>query len=143
MIDISVIARLIAERIRERTVINNLVPFDTGALRKSVNVEDGRQEGQAIINSNLIYARAVHDGRPAIVIRPKKKKYLRFKTKDGQWRTAKEVYQPAREARPFLQWGANIVNSEGYDFLYNHLRKDIGDELSRQITDSITVQVDL
>lgn len=70
--DADKIALLIAERTREIATRQENVPFWRGDLRKSI-VAELTKKGTATISSNMPYARAVHDGRPAIVIRPQKK----------------------------------------------------------------------
>jgi hypothetical protein len=72
VMDADKIALLIAERTREIATRQENVPFWRGDLRKSI-VAELTKKGTATISSNMPYARAVHDGRPAIVIRPQKK----------------------------------------------------------------------
>lgn len=72
------------------------------------------------MGTNLVYARVVHDGRPAITIRPniaknpphgerkhQNPKHARLKFNIG-WKAvfAKKVDQPARKGQPFLRGAA-------------------------------------
>ncbi|SDP76996.1 phage virion morphogenesis protein [Desulforhopalus singaporensis] len=113
--DIDKIALTIAERIRDKGTKQGRIPFLTGDLRKSIQTES-LGLGQASVGSNLSYARAVHDGRPAMTIRPKKGKYLKFNV-GGQDIFVKEVHQPARKGKPFLFEAIAEMENEGYDFL--------------------------
>lgn len=80
------------------------VPVDTHALQRSIThtVTQGNGGVVGIIGAHTPYARAIEEGRPAIVIRPKKGKYLVFEI-GGQTIFAREVNQPARAARPYLK----------------------------------------
>jgi len=52
-------------------------PVCSGQLRNSIGVQHP-QRGLWIVGTNLKYAPVVHDGRPAITIKPKRKKALAF-----------------------------------------------------------------
>lgn len=69
-----------------------------GELRRSVSVS--KYGDGAIVATNKAYARAVHEGRKAIVIRPRKKRALAW---NGGNSVAKKVFQPAREGQPFFR----------------------------------------
>ncbi len=69
-----------------------------GELRRSISVSS--QGDTAIVGTNKAYARAVHEGRKAVIIRPKKKRALVW---SGGNRLAKRVFQPARSGRPFFR----------------------------------------
>lgn len=97
-LNIDQIVLRMAEKVREIATRQGNVPFRTGDLRKSI-ITHALGNGAASVGSNLPYARAVHDGRPAITIRPKKKKFLFWK---GAAHPVKEVHQPARKGKPFL-----------------------------------------
>ena len=146
------IALQVAERIRDLSTIEGRCPFLTGDLRKSIQVQL-TGPGESTVSSNLAYARAVHDGRKAITIRPKKAKMLSWQTggsgrtssgnkrgkgnKQIKWAFAKEVHQPAREGQPFLLEGAADMQSRGYDFLDPLLNEYVSAEIGEQIKDSI------
>jgi len=148
-IDTSKIALLIAERIRDVATEQGNVPFLTGDLRKSIIVSpDG--PGRAVISSNLPYARAVHDGRPAITIRPKNAKALVFARKSGGKIpkskrgfklavkaglviAAKSVHQPARKGRPFIKDAAEEVMNGDMKFLKSYVEAKIIEQLKEGI----------
>jgi phage gpG-like protein len=109
-IDLHKVALRIAHRIRAIAIKENLVPVGRpdpdspkktgGELRKSIHVS---QTGDgAMVGTNKVYARAVHEGRKAMVIRPKRKKALRWK-RGGNFVFAKQVFQPKREGKPFFR----------------------------------------
>jgi hypothetical protein len=124
MIDAAKIALIIAERVREVATRQDTVPFLTGDLRKSIIVAK-TGPGRATISSNLPYARAVHDGRPAVTIRPKRKKALFWK---GAAHPVKLVKQPARKGRPFLMEAAAEVAAD-----LGFLRKFVGESVLSEI----------
>src|SRR5574343_488172 len=92
----------IAQRLRA-IAIERTVPARTGQLRKSIFVSE-RGPLSAETATNLAYARAVHDGRKALTIRPRTAKALRFKL-GGKGATicAPAVPQKSRPARPFFR----------------------------------------
>jgi len=61
-------------------------PFETGSLRRSITHEVKNLTGT--VGTDLVYARIQEEGGD---ITPKTKKYLRFKTKGGNWVTTKKV----------------------------------------------------
>ena len=69
-----------------------------GELRRSVSVS--KYGDGAIVGTNKAYARAVHEGRKVVVIRPRKKKALAW---NGGNAVAKKVVQPARTGQPFFR----------------------------------------
>jgi len=69
VIDMDRVVLKIAERLRDKATAHGRIPFESGGLRKSIQVEH-IGKGKAVVGSNLVYARTVHDGRPAITIRP-------------------------------------------------------------------------
>ena len=108
--DLNRIALRIAQRIRAIAVRENLVPVGRpdpdsskktgGVLRKSILVS---QVGNgAMVGTNKVYARAVHEGRKALIIRPRRGKALRWKS-GGKYMFAKQVFQKKREGRPFFR----------------------------------------
>jgi len=139
---INKIALQIAERIREKATKQGRIPFLSGDLRKSLVARKAIQKegpGETTITSPLVYARAVHDGRPRIKIKPKKKPYLVFMGKDGHLIRKKEVIQPARKGKPFIQEAINEMNVEGFDFL----NPTIEENLDAQIGDALTGTIDI
>jgi len=158
----SQIALQVAEKIRDAATKQGRIPFKTGDLRKSIQASLVRQ-GVATVGSNLSYARAVHDGRGPVTIRPnidknpprgERKKYhskawyqqhperARLKFKIGNRVVyAKEVRQPARKGQPFLTEGLREVQREGFEFLYPLLRDNLNKKIARHIVD--TIKIDL
>jgi hypothetical protein len=138
----------IAEKLREHATRQDVIPFLTGDLKKSV-IDFGVQSagpGRVMIGSNLSYARAVHDGRPALTIKPKHGKFLFWKTRKIGGRTfpgakhpVREVHQKARKAKPFFLWAARNLQREGYGFLYPFLVKHFDEEIAKNITKEIRV----
>jgi hypothetical protein len=63
----------LAEHLREIATQQDNIPFRTGQLRKSI-ISAVHSDTEATVGTNLIYARAVHDGRPPMVIKPARKK---------------------------------------------------------------------
>lgn len=99
-------ARKRVSRVVRRTYNRSAVlcPVDTGYLRASGRMMPATIKGSEIIGGVVYgahYAAAVHEGRRALVIRAKRKKYLKFKV-DGRVVYARSVRQPARAGRPFL-----------------------------------------
>ncbi|MEG9884167.1 MAG: hypothetical protein V6Z86_06040 [Hyphomicrobiales bacterium] len=120
----------IAERLREIATRQGNVPFGRaqgGTLRKSHIVEPYGRSG-ARLAANTPYARAVHDGRPAIVIKPRRKKAL-------YWPKAahpvKAVRQPARRPNPWLMRAVKQLEREGLDFLRPEIGQAAVDDLER------------
>ena len=139
MIDPDKIALQIAERLRDLGTKQGRIPFDTGDLRKSIQVEH-TGKGRATVGSNLVYARPVHDGRPAITIKPKKKKALAFKV-GGQTVFATSVHQPARKGKPFLKEAAIEMQHEGYGFISPEVEKQAGEELAKVLPEKIKLDL--
>ncbi|WP_288335022.1 hypothetical protein [Cloacibacillus porcorum] len=78
-----------------------------GELRRSVTCT--RFAGGAIVGTNKIYARAVHEGLRAIVIRPKKKRALAWA---GGEAIARRVFQKAREGNPFFRKAVDLFSDD-------------------------------
>lgn len=116
----------VAEKLREIATRQGNVPFDKGDLRKAHVVEPHGAD-DAILAANTPYARAAHDGRPALTIKPKRKKALAWK---GGRHPAKSVKQPAREGNPWLARAVEDLEREGLDFLAPELGQDVADELT-------------
>lgn len=83
----------------------------------------------AILSANTPYARAVHDGRPAITIKPKRGKALKWKGPNGPM-FAKSVKQPARKGNPWLARAVQQLEAEGLGFLAPQIGKDVADDLT-------------
>lgn len=79
-------------------------PVDTGALRQRHVAGDITVRGTVVstdVTATQDYAAAVHEGRRAMVIRPKNKKFLSWMGPKGRV-FARSVTQPARKGRPWL-----------------------------------------
>jgi len=157
MIDTSRILHKIALKLIEVTTRQGNIPFDRGDLRKSINETGVQQEGKdvVVVGTNLEYARAVHDGRPALTIRPKPGKkvlawwknrqkgdaYKPFPTGKafsdavdaGEIGIAREVHQPARPADPYFARAIDTLRAEGFDFLADELTAEVIEELRKSI----------
>lgn len=119
----------VAEKLRAIATRQGNVPFDKGDLRKAHVVEPSGTT-DAILSANTPYARAVHDGRPALTIKPKRKKALAWK---GGRHPAKSVKQPARQGNPWLARAVEELEQEGLGFL----APDIGQEMADELTDAL------
>lgn len=119
----------IAEKLREIATRQGNVPFDKGDLRKS-HVVELSGDTDAILSANTPYARAVHDGRPAITIKPKRKKALAWK---GARHPAQSVKQPARKGNPWLARAVEELEQEGLGFLEPEFGEDVADEFTRAL----------
>jgi hypothetical protein len=164
---ITEIALQIAERIRDKATIQGRIPFLSGDLKKSIEAEEAIEAvglGEVTLTSNLVYARAVHDGRPELTIKAKNGKFLawpvkvngrflslsknnyRLTKKQGkksEFMFAKEVTQKARAGRPFIQEGADEMEAQGFDFLNPLLKEYVSDEIAAQIVGSIELDFKL
>ena len=143
-IDLQKVALRIAHRIRAIAIREKLVPVGKpdpdsgkrtgGELRKSIHVSS--VPGGAMVGTNKVYARAVHEGRQAMIIRPRRRKALRWKGGDGKYLFAKKVFQPARKGKPFFRSAADLfeqnldkeiagiaLDKELAEHLAAHLRK--------------------
>lgn len=136
----SQIALQVAERVRDVATNQDLIPFLSGDLRKSI-FAFLVSPGEASVGSNLSYARAVHDGRKALTIKPKNKKVLAWKGPDGKMIFAKKVFQPAREGRPFLLNAISIIEGENFAFLDKLLLAHYSEEITAHIKESLEVTV--
>lgn len=93
--------RVFARQVENRAKI--LAPVDTGRLRSSIRSSQGTVGGNpsARIESNVDYAAMVHDGTRPHVIRPRRKRALRFQV-GGRIVFATRVNHPGTRPRPFL-----------------------------------------
>ena len=146
----------IAEKLREKATKQGRIPFKTGDLRKSIQVFhtlSSPTKSQAEVGSNLIYARAVHDGRKAMTIYPnvnknpprgyrthrnKKRASLKF-TIGGRTIFAKKVNMKATKPQPFLRDAANELQAEGFNFLKDNALKELSDEIADKIINNIKI----
>ena len=122
----------VAEKLREIATRQGNVPFRKGDLRKAHVVEPYGNTG-AILAVNTPYARAVHDGRPAIVIRPKRKRALMW---SGAAHPSRAVRQPARTGTPWLQEAVQELQREGLGFLADQIGEDLANELTKNLRDA-------
>ena len=119
----------VAEKLREIATRQGNVPFDKGDLRKAHVVEPHGIDA-AMLSANTPYARAVHDGRPALTIKPKRGKALAW---SGGRHPVKSVKQPAREGNPWLARAVEELEQEGLGFL----APDVGQEVADELTDAL------
>lgn len=112
-----------------------LSPIDTGRLRQSILVSPMKRSGNAFtgsVGTGLKYAE-IQEGGSGIYgpnkapIRPKTKKFLAFKTKDGKWIRAKSV--KGVKGRFFMK-GAVEGNQRKIDGYFETAANDITKDLS-------------
>ena len=133
------VALNVALKVREVVTRPGVVPFDTGALRRSLDVYPSHvSPGVYESASNLPYARAVHDGRPPITIRPRRKKALYW---PGARHPVRVVRQPARRPNPYLRRAAEITVNEGFDFVGRRLAEVLGRRVAAEIAPTITINL--
>lgn len=91
----------VTRRTRNRAVI--LAPVDTGNLRAAhtMQIRELARSVRGRVTNRVQYAQAVHEGRGAVVIRPKRRKALRFVV-NGRVVFARMVIQPPRRGKPWL-----------------------------------------
>lgn len=148
----------LAERIRDRATDQDLVPFGKGDLRKSLQAPDAvslMAHGMARVGSNLPYARAVHDGRPALTIKPNvsknppygfrkhtdpKRARLKFKVGNNII-FAKQVHQPARKGNPWLLQAGREVISGDLSWLLQSMAEDISTEQLQALVKQIKLDL--
>lgn len=113
-------ARKKVNRVVRRTFNRSqaLCPVDTGNLRASGSLELASGRGLLVIGSvsyGARYAAAVHEGRRALTIRPRRPGgRLKF-TVGGRTVYARQVRQPARAGRPFLATALRqVAAAEGF-----------------------------
>lgn len=96
-------------RIESRAKI--LCPVDTGRLRSSITTTQPRMVGRRLtvtVGTNVNYARYVHDGTRAHVVRAVRRKALRF-TVAGRVVFSRYARIPARRGRPYLKQALDEV----------------------------------
>ena len=93
-----------------------LCPVDQGNLRSShqFRIRQSKNKITGEVFTKVKYALAVHEGRRALVIRPKTKQALAF-VWHGQPMVRKWVHQPARPGKPWLRDACReVAAQEGY-----------------------------
>lgn len=91
----------ITRRVLNRAIV--LTPVDTGRLRAGNNSRV-RQQGLTVVGevfNDVDYGPAVHDGTAAHVVRPRRRKALRFVV-NGEVVFAKSARIPAKRGRPWI-----------------------------------------
>jgi len=140
------ISYLIAERVREIATRQGNIPFLKGDLRKSI-VLHYEGQGKTTIGSNLPYARAVHDGRPAITITPNINKnpprgYRKHKnpnratlkfTIGGKVIFAKKVHQKKRKGKPFIKNAITEMKQNDFAWLEHQTSEEISRYIEKQL----------
>lgn len=96
-----------------------LAPVDTGNLRAAhswtVKLVAGKPTGR--VENRVNYALPVHNGRRAIVIRPRRRKALRFVI-NGRVVFARWVHQPSRRPKPWLNTAlVQVAVPQGFVFI--------------------------
>lgn len=94
-----------------------MTPVDTGNLRAShqFKIKQAETSITGEVFTKVKYALAVHEGRRALTIFPKKKQALAFRW-HGQPMVRKYVTQPARRGKPWLRDALReVATSEGYE----------------------------
>ena len=144
------VGNLVGLKLVEIATREENIPFYRGDLRKSILyvLKDNVVE----VGTNIIYAKAVHDGLPARFIRPKRAKVLVWwvdpqkrrsvssipqrkalikAKKSGPNTVSKKVRQKARKANPFLIRTLTTFEQEGLDFLKPVIKKYVVAQLLR------------
>jgi phage gpG-like protein len=124
-----VIVAQLAEYLRDLATDQGRIPFATGQLRKSLTSQV-LSDTEAVVGTNLFYARFVHDGTGLYgpmrrKIGPKTKKALYWK---GAAHPVKSV--KGMPARPFLAQAAEEMARRPLPPL---IRKTVGDAVAREI----------
>lgn len=125
-LDLQMLSLQIAERIRDHATEAGFAPVVTGELRKA-HVVQPYGATDAVLSANTPYARSVHDGRPAITIRPKGRKALLW---NGAAHPVRVVHQPARSGNPWLRRAVGMLTAEGLDFLTPTFGPEVAAELA-------------
>ena len=112
-------ARVLVTRVTRRTFNRSAVmcPVDTGYLRGTGKMNVGPRGSTYVgeVEYTAEYAAAVHNGRRALTIRPRRAGgRLRFVV-NGRTVYARQVHQPARSGRPFLASALReVAGAEGF-----------------------------
>ena len=164
MINIRKLTILVLEKVRENAL--DEVPVGKGKgggkLRNDIIVKYLGEGRGAVGAYNVPYAAAVHNGRKALTIRPnleknpplgnrvikgskesyRPKARLKFMI-GGQTVFAKEVKQKARAANPFLTRAVDKLQSEGFQFLATILKKEVSDDVAKNLIKKIEIDFSL
>lgn len=97
-------------------------------LRNSIK-EHILSNTEAVVGPHVPYARAVHDGRPPMLIKPARKKALYWK---GAAHPVKSVKHPGIKPNPYLARAAERFTSEP---LPPDIRAYVGEAVARQLED--------
>lgn len=103
-------------KIMNQATIN--CPVDTGFMRgqHTMGVSSGLNRSTGYVANRARYAEAVHDGTPAHIIRPRRKRVLRFVV-DGRVVFARQVRHPGTTGRPWLATAARqVAGANGWTF---------------------------
>lgn len=95
-------------------------------LRNSIK-EFILSDSEAIVGPNVPYARAVHDGRGPMVIKPARKKALYWK---GAAHPVKSVRHPGIKPNPYLARAAERFTREP---LPPVIRRYVGEQVAREL----------
>lgn len=114
-------ARKLVSRVTRKTLNRSavLAPVDTGYMR-STGKSDIRERGSRVVGTveyTAKYSMAVHEGRRALTIRPKRANGRLVFQVNGRTVYARVVHQKARPGRPFLADALRQVSAqEGFVF---------------------------
>lgn len=125
----------LAHRIRSITV-EHTVPVRTGELRNSIFVSRVRK-GTWIVGTRKAYARAVHEGRSRVVIRPRRKKALYW---PGARHPVRKVIQPPRRGTPFFRKAVDHF-ARNMDREIPSILGDLPEEIAKEITRALRLRV--
>lgn len=125
-IDTRRLMALLAEHLREIAQRQGNIPRRTGNLYKSITAAV-ISDTEAVVGTNVVYARAVHDGRPPMTIKPKGKKALYWK---GAAHPVKAVRHPGIKPNPYLARAAARFASEP---LPPFIRQTVGEDVARAL----------
>ncbi|WP_124219505.1 HK97 gp10 family phage protein [Tibeticola sediminis] len=118
--------QMLAEHLREIAQRQGNIPWRTGNLYKSI-IARVISDSEATVGTNVLYARAVHDGRPPMVIKPARKKALYWK---GAAHPVKAVKHPGIKPNPYLARAAERFTREP---LPPDIRAYVGEEMARAL----------
>lgn len=133
------ISARIAHRLRA-IVAEETVPVRSGELRRSIHVSK-RGDGY-LVGTNKIYARAIHEGRPQMVVRPKRAKAMKFKV-GGKYIYRKKAVLKKIEGRPFFKQALDKFTanaSKELDAIVPDLSKDLKNLLAYELR-NINLQI--
>ena len=128
-LDLQQISLQIAERLRDYATDTGFAPVRSGELRKA-HVSQPFGATDAILSANTPYARAVHDGRPAITIKPKSRRALLWTGADHPMRA---VHQPARAGNPWMRRAVEMLSRDGLGFLEPELGSAVAADLAQRL----------